>query len=468
MEIKFDAQFDAALRAYAARRGDEASDDKASATEVFYEHQAHLDADDLNAFIEHAQPAAQTMLCAQHLAACAVCRRALVLLSRSLESETSAVESLTEVGANQQRESELPTSELSTSASSAHVPAAMRDAARSGFLANVTNARALAFALPVLAVVFAGVLWFALYPDVCEPRIAITNDSAKAIDQTAAMTNQSVGNGMMSNQESAQSSNAQSSNITGATSTSTQTAISNANQTTMSESALRATANANAMLAAPSSNTDLRERRSRTPNAVSVEQVANPARKDSATASTRSDNVSPSSIAESVGVAELPTNSRAFEGLPLALSNAAVAKENKAEQPDAAKDKNREVKSRSDEESDDEISIVADAQRRDIQADASQSSSVAADVSRNVTASPRARRESSGNEKRTVAGRTFSRQSGAWIDERFSFSMRVVTLARNSNQFRALAAEDATLRQIAAALDGEVLVVIKNQAYRLR
>lgn len=467
MEIKFDAQFDAALRAYAARRGDEASDDKASATEVFYEHQAHLDADDLNAFIEHAQPAAQTMLCAQHLAACAVCRRALVLLSRSLESETSAVESLTEVGANQQRESELPTSELPTSASSAHVPAAMRDAARSGFLANVTNARALAFALPVLAVVFAGVLWFALYPDVREPRIAITNNSAKAIDQTAAMTNQSVGNGMMSNQESAQSLNSNS-NITGATSTSTQTAISNANQTTMSESALRATANANAMLAAPFSNTDLRERQSRTPNAVSVEQVANPARQDSATASTRSDNVSPSSIAESVGVAELPTNSRAFEGLPLALSNAAVAKENKAEQPDAAKDKNREVKSRSDEESDEEISIVADAQRRDVQADASQSSSVAADVSRNVTASPRARRESSGNEKRTVAGRTFSRQSGAWIDERFSFSMRVVTLARNSNQFRALAAEDATLRQIAAALDGEVLVVIKNQAYRLR
>jgi hypothetical protein len=71
-------------------------------------------------------------------------------------------------------------------------------------------------------------------------------------------------------------------------------------------------------------------------------------------------------------------------------------------------------------------------------------------------------------ETRTVAGRKFRRQGGAWIDTAYNAGQPATAVRRNSEQFRALVADEPELRRIAGALGGEVTVVWKGRAYRIR
>jgi hypothetical protein len=71
-------------------------------------------------------------------------------------------------------------------------------------------------------------------------------------------------------------------------------------------------------------------------------------------------------------------------------------------------------------------------------------------------------------ETRTVAGRKFRKQGDSWIDVAYS-SVRVTTnLSRGSEQYRALIADEPGIKTIADQLDGEVVVVWKGRAYRIR
>jgi len=71
-------------------------------------------------------------------------------------------------------------------------------------------------------------------------------------------------------------------------------------------------------------------------------------------------------------------------------------------------------------------------------------------------------------EMRTVAGRKFRRQDGAWIDTAYNSAQAVTIVRRNSEQYRALIADEPTLRRIADSLGGEVVVVWKGRTYRFR
>ncbi|HEV7857929.1 MAG TPA: hypothetical protein VGO91_04805 [Pyrinomonadaceae bacterium] len=70
-------------------------------------------------------------------------------------------------------------------------------------------------------------------------------------------------------------------------------------------------------------------------------------------------------------------------------------------------------------------------------------------------------------EKRNVGGRTFRRQGSAWVDTAYNSSRATVNVSRGSEQYRALLADEPTLRTIAEQLGGEVIVVWKNRAYRI-
>jgi hypothetical protein len=74
----------------------------------------------------------------------------------------------------------------------------------------------------------------------------------------------------------------------------------------------------------------------------------------------------------------------------------------------------------------------------------------------------------SSSETRTVAGRKFRRQNGAWIDTAYNSTQAVTVVRRNSEQYRALIADEPSLRRIADALSGEVIVVWKGRPYRIR
>jgi hypothetical protein len=75
--------------------------------------------------------------------------------------------------------------------------------------------------------------------------------------------------------------------------------------------------------------------------------------------------------------------------------------------------------------------------------------------------------DESAGEKRSVAGRTFRRQGNAWVDTAYDSSRATVNVARGSEQYRSLLADEPSLRTIAEQLGGEVVVVWKGRAYRI-
>jgi hypothetical protein len=69
-------------------------------------------------------------------------------------------------------------------------------------------------------------------------------------------------------------------------------------------------------------------------------------------------------------------------------------------------------------------------------------------------------------ETQNVGGRHFQRQGGAWVDSTYNSSRPTTNIRRNSEQYRALVADEPGLRTITQQLGGEVIVVWKSRAYR--
>lgn len=70
-------------------------------------------------------------------------------------------------------------------------------------------------------------------------------------------------------------------------------------------------------------------------------------------------------------------------------------------------------------------------------------------------------------ETRSIGGRRFKRQGSLWIDTVYESSRATINVKRNSDQFRALVADEPGIRTIANGLGGEFIVVWKNKAYRI-
>ena len=69
---------------------------------------------------------------------------------------------------------------------------------------------------------------------------------------------------------------------------------------------------------------------------------------------------------------------------------------------------------------------------------------------------------------RSLMGRHFIREGDAWVDTAYEPSRATVRVARGSDQYRALVADEPGLRTIAEQLNGVVIVVWKNRAYRIQ
>jgi hypothetical protein len=82
------------------------------------------------------------------------------------------------------------------------------------------------------------------------------------------------------------------------------------------------------------------------------------------------------------------------------------------------------------------------------------------------TAADRAVEKEAAAETRSVGGHRFQRRGGAWVDTAYNSSRLLTNVARGSEQYRALVADEPGLRTIAEHLNGEVIVSWKNRAYR--
>ena len=79
------------------------------------------------------------------------------------------------------------------------------------------------------------------------------------------------------------------------------------------------------------------------------------------------------------------------------------------------------------------------------------------------------KRDSAGaDETRTLSGKQFRREGGAWVDTAYSPSRSTINVRRGSEQFRALIADEPGIGSIAEQLGGEVVLVWKGRAYRIR
>lgn len=72
------------------------------------------------------------------------------------------------------------------------------------------------------------------------------------------------------------------------------------------------------------------------------------------------------------------------------------------------------------------------------------------------------------DESRTVSGKRFLRKGNAWVDNAYNASGATTNVRRGSEQYRALVADEPGIRTFADQLGGEVIVVWKGRAYRIR
>jgi hypothetical protein len=80
----------------------------------------------------------------------------------------------------------------------------------------------------------------------------------------------------------------------------------------------------------------------------------------------------------------------------------------------------------------------------------------------------KAKQDSDNDETRSVSGKRFRRQGNIWVDSNYESSRTTINVSRGSEQFRALVADEPGIRTIANQLAGEVIVVWKGKAYRIR
>ena len=69
---------------------------------------------------------------------------------------------------------------------------------------------------------------------------------------------------------------------------------------------------------------------------------------------------------------------------------------------------------------------------------------------------------------RSVAGRRFRQQGGIWIDTAYDSSRETMFVARDSERYRSLIADEPAIKTIADTLAGEIIVVWKGRPYRIR
>lgn len=81
---------------------------------------------------------------------------------------------------------------------------------------------------------------------------------------------------------------------------------------------------------------------------------------------------------------------------------------------------------------------------------------------------PSERRSDEVSEVRSVGGHRFRKQGNVWVDAAYDSSRTTINIVRGSEQYRALIGDEPDIRTIADQLDGEVIIVWKGRAYRIR
>jgi hypothetical protein len=450
MKTDFDREMDSLLRAQARRDsaaltepGGASSlplqDDRASAAQS----SAHLDADELNAYAENALPVSTRMLYAAHLADCVQCRHLVTRLA--LAAGTPA-------------QLEQPVAALTESA-----PLKVSWQARIGAL---LSARAWRYAVPMLALLLISAIGLLslLRPAPNERSIAESVAPPLSSPDRAAQPK-------LSDEE--QHSDAP--------------ATANSNKASAAQNsgvpAVKGEVAAKEEVAANDARPALARPRTDTMVSNTAPAPAGSATVTGAPVGALSPpQPTPAPIAEATGItAEM--EAKTARSAQDQIASAANTRNVESEQREGTNDARRSARARSgraananDSRSDARVTdeslasapsapVAPRAAAKPQGARSGENTSNAAGGSAQQDESPRAQAAA---ETRSIANRKFRRQGRAWVDTAYSSTQAVTIVRRNSEQYRALVADEPELRRIADALGGEVTVVWKGRAYRIR
>ena len=429
MKLSFDKEMDEALRRHARR----ASDSTLPAQDG-----AHMDADEISAYAENALPAATRLRYAAHLADCAHCRR--LVISGTLAANVAG---------------ELEQQATAQSAPGRALPASWRER-----VAVLFSARALRYAAPALALILVGTVAF----------IALRQNQTPESAPLVTERREQAGQMPPGNAPAANQSMGSAAPVPATTATPDLSARESGEQTSANSATGGRVATTNAQ--PPDGLMARRVEETRADTGAQSAPQATPAPSIANEAATRAE-------APARQTAELTVRSPA----QAANSNAAVARPPAASQPARVREGELAAQSRDDARRNapppPPPAAAPAAPGAGIAADASAGPEERASQSRRGAAaraaSPRVlaqREEDQGRretaETRRAGGRTFRRQGNAWVDTAYRSSLSTISMSRNSEQYRALIADEPALGRIVQQLGGEVVIVWRGRAYRIR
>ena len=446
MKEGFDKEMDSLLRRRARRAAEPSAGGGRAAGRAAAA--AHLDADELGAFAEGALPAGARLAAVSHLADCDECRGAVVALS-----------------------SVLGGAEIKEQATA--VPASGASAKPAGWLARAASLfspRVLRYAVPALALSFVAVVSFVAL----RSRQGSPLEVARNERRQAAAPREQAGAGA-----------------------DVSTATSNANVEGLTEQKVDgAAANANANVAAPAPS------RGHGAADAPPSAAAEPSVADAAAGSTLPPPPpAPAPVVASEAPAEMSKG-----GAP---KSASVGESESAK---AESSRDREKAGRAAEPAEEVASndLAAQQQRRGAQNRANEvqmpdgsrnqkrsgentASNIGGAGGGSAAAAPRQENDGAGmraparrsrsvvqgerkdddeavrvGETRQAAGHRFRREGAAWVDVNYKPSMPSTGVRRGTEAFRALVADVPEVGRVAEQIGGEVVVVVRGRAYRIR
>lgn len=438
MKQDFNNSMDSLLRDYARRHADASSmerDVDALNEPLTGNHNMkHLDTDELAAFTENAVPDAARARYVAHLADCDTCRRLIIDL----------------------RGAEIIASEIATQRSPHDIKA--RPLWREKLAAF--------FALPALRYVapaLAASLSVALIVGIMTYR---SRDKAILVaSQQETQANNKIYDSPTNEMQAAMNSNT-------ATSTTTTTTT---NTTANNASATRPTANANAFITSKEARTDTATRNDTVRNEPlpqSAPPVAELTRQSVARSEESSnDDEARASKRDTTEIAESPPPPAANGNANMSANRAGVVAKQSEEVSVTSSQIPKAAKNSASDGASTSAPDVPFAEERAADRRRARAPTATTAAKKALPVNGRAASVADAKDatpSRRINGRDFRWQGNRWIDTAYTASQSTTNVARGSEQYRALIADEPGIGKIAAQLDGEIIVVWKKRAYRIR
>lgn len=434
MKEGFDKEIDSLLRRRAGVRVHSFDDGDSVPRD-----EAHLDADELNAFAEGALPAAARVAAISHLADCDECRGIAVSLTRASGAEAK----------------------LERLAAVASVPASVSKPAR-GWLSALFAPRVLRYVAPLLAVSLVAAVSF----------VALRTRRGGADVAQHAARSESAPAGIVKEQQSGNANATANANANGVAQEMAESASRNASAANVSAHASER-GHGGPAGAEPPAPTEAKKDEQPAPPPPSK---AGEAPADTATVTERpaTEEAKEAPKTENKAKAAPPTTNEdevnAAEQSQQVAKRANQARGVEAQTPDGSRAQKRGgvVEGASNSAGGSLASNAPRAERGRSGAGAGATASRRGRQTEDRRERGEDDKAARDEEMRAAAGHRFRREGGAWIDVNYKSSMPSTGVRRGTEAFRALVADIPELGRVAEQVSGEVVVVVKGRAYRIR